>query len=152
MNKPILLNLIFGVSKLCFGQGRMTEREAESPFTEADFRAALKLCGSSSDAAKRAREISAAVAAAESAREEYQADPRRYLERHPAAEGEASFPTATISPDLLMMLSVVSPDLEAKVRSYMNAGRLITGSMAERWETERSKLKEILEKSSRRPG
>jgi hypothetical protein len=119
----------------------MTEREAESRFTEADFRAALELFGSSSDAAKRAREISAAVAAAESARIEYQADPRRYLERRPAAEGEASFPTATISPDLLMMLSVVSPDLEAKVRSYMNAGRLITGSMAEGWETQRSKPK-----------
>ena len=125
---------------------------AESPFTEADFRAALELCGSSSDAAKQAREISATLAAAESAREECEADPRRYLERHPRAEGEAAFPTATISPDLLMFLSVVSPDLEAKVRSYMNAGRLITGSMAERWETQRSKLKEALEKTRRRPG
>lgn len=152
MIRSISLALLVAISNLCSGQRGMSEAEAKSPFTEADFRAALELFGPSSDAAERAREIAAIIAVSELAREEYQSDPVRYLERHPVAEGEAPFPTATISPDLLMMLSVVSPDLEAKVRSYMSATRLISGSLATRWETQRRKLKEELERRPRGPG
>ena len=62
----------------------------------------------------------------------------------------AAFPSIAISPDLLMMLSLVDPILEAKVRSYMAESRLITGLLAERWEAQRERLKEALESNKGR--
>jgi hypothetical protein len=49
-----------------------------------------------------------------------------------------------------MMLSLVDPILEAKVRSYMAESRLITGLLAERWEAQRERLKEALESNKGR--
>jgi hypothetical protein len=116
----------------------------KSPFTEADVQAALELVEPSPDAAQLASEIIATIRLGESATEEYTRGPDAYTRLHPRPPSEASVPSVALSPDLLMMLSLVSPELESKVRSYMADSGLIAGALAKRWEASREKMRHAL--------
>jgi hypothetical protein len=92
------------------------------------------------------------ISAAEAARERQGDNVTGGVEQEGSPYHNAAFPSIAISPDLLMMLSLVNPILEAKVRRYMAESRLITGPLAERWEAQRERLKEALESNKGRLG
>jgi len=130
----------------------MSEDYPTLPFSTAEFRAALELFGPVEGSEDQARQFSEMISAAEAARERRGGNLTGPVEQEGSSYRHAAFPSIAISPDLLMMLSLVNPILEAKVRSYMAESRLITGPLAERWEAQRERLKEALASNKERLG
>jgi hypothetical protein len=129
----------------------MKEPTANLPFTEADVRAAIELFEPSAGAAQLAKEIIATIRLGESAMEEYERDPDTYTKLHPVPSSYTPIPSVALSPDLLVMLSLVSQELESTVRSYIADTGLITGALEERWEASREQMRHALAQRRGRP-